>query len=232
MKYDSLSLDRLKEMLSYDPETGIFTWKKRPFVNSRKRAGDVAGVVKNRGYRYIGIDSRQYLASQLAFFFVHDRWAIGSVGVKNGDPADLSAKNLVEMAAPPGEHNTMTREGRTVYRRAAREAYPALMRDRQFKNLYGIGVDDYQRMLGDQHGVCAICEQPERAKSRWNANGEPRWLSVDHDHATGAVRSLLCNSCNHALGAMHDDPSLLRRAADYLDRHASKVVAIPKKDSA
>lgn len=235
MKYDSLSIERLKEMLAYDPQTGAFTWKMRPYPNSRKRAGDVAGLLKHTGsgsYRYVGLDNRQYLASQLAWFYVHGEWAKGQVGVKNGDPSDLRVDNLVEMKTVSGKFELGTREGRAKYNRAFRDENPGHVRGTQFKYLYGVSIDAYQEMLVAQHGVCAICEKPETAKSSWSKHGEARWLCVDHDHATGAIRGLLCNACNHALGHMHDDPSLLRRAADYLDRHAAKVVAIPKKDSA
>jgi hypothetical protein len=44
-------------------------------------------------------------------------------------------------------------------------------------------------------------------------------LHVDHDHETGAIRGLTCFRCNQALGAFGDDPTVLRRAAAYLDEH-------------
>jgi hypothetical protein len=64
-----------------------------------------------------------------------------------------------------------------------------------------------------QAGVCAICDLPERA----TRNGVPKRLAVDHDHATGAVRALLCSRCNLAIGYMEDCPARLRAAADYLE---------------
>jgi hypothetical protein len=64
-------------------------------------------------------------------------------------------------------------------------------------------------MLADQDGGCAICGDP---------SPEQGSLHVDHDHATGRVRGLLCVSCNNALGAFRESFETFRAAADYLDR--------------
>ena len=69
-------------------------------------------------------------------------------------------------------------------------------------------------MLVAQRGVCAICERPPT---------DGISLHVDHDHATGARRKLLCFRCNNSLGDLEDDPDLLRRAAAYLDAHDPEV---------
>ena len=61
-------------------------------------------------------------------------------------------------------------------------------------------------MLAGQDGLCAICR---------NAPAE----HVDHDHATGAVRALLCFNCNGGLGQFKDDPFLLHAAAFYVEHH-------------
>ncbi len=71
---------------------------------------------------------------------------------------------------------------------------------------YGLTPDDYEAMLERQGGVCGICGHVP--------NG--RRLCVDHDHATGKVRGLLCNGCNVALGAAKDEVSVLMRMIDYL----------------
>lgn len=42
---------------------------------------------------------------------------------------------------------------------------------------------------------------------------------IDHDHATGKFRGVLCRECNSALGQMHDDPALIRRLAEYVEAH-------------
>jgi hypothetical protein len=84
-------------------------------------------------------------------------------------------------------------------------------RRHKLKHLYGITVEEYEALLRSQAYVCALCEQGCRSGNR---------LSIDHCHATGRVRQLLCGTCNRGLGLLKDDPSLLRRAADYVERHA------------
>jgi hypothetical protein len=82
--------------------------------------------------------------------------------------------------------------------------------DWKLRTSYGLSVDDYENMTAAQGGVCAICGE---------SNPSGRRLAVDHNHATGAVRKLLCATCNTALGQMRDNPDLLRKAADYLEAH-------------
>ncbi len=78
---------------------------------------------------------------------------------------------------------------------------------------YGVSQDSYTSMLKAQDGVCAICKQPERAERF-------KFLAVDHDHRTNAVRGLLCHRCNAGLGNFYDSVALIREAGDYLERHA------------
>ena len=85
-----------------------------------------------------------------------------------------------------------------------------------FQKTYGIGLEEYEARLTQQNGVCAICKKPSATRHQ---SGQLRWLSVDHNHATGQVRGLLCNSCNHGLGAFKDEISLLEAAIEYLKKH-------------
>ena len=74
--------------------------------------------------------------------------------------------------------------------------------------MYGISVDDYNRMLEEQNHGCYIC-----GKSTAN-----RALDIDHDHKTGKVRGLLCSVHNRVLGLFDDDPELLLAAHIYLTK--------------
>jgi hypothetical protein len=62
--------DRLKYLLDYNPETGIFIWK----VSRRVRSGDVAGYTNDRGYVLVRVDGKLYKAHRLAWFYVHGVW--------------------------------------------------------------------------------------------------------------------------------------------------------------
>jgi hypothetical protein len=86
--------------------------------------------------------------------------------------------------------------------------------ERALRVLYGLTVEDYDRLLAEQGGVCAICRQPETRRKR-RSSTEVVPLAVDHDHDTGVVRGLLCHTCNVRLGHV-DDRAWLDRALAYL----------------
>jgi len=81
-------------------------------------------------------------------------------------------------------------------------------RNNRYRTQYGITLEEYEILLTQQDGKCAICRM---------AAGRKR-LSVDHDHKTGAIRGLLCFPCNSALGRFKDDPNLLDAAKRYLGK--------------
>ena len=83
------------------------------------------------------------------------------------------------------------------------------MRRAHLRAKYGMTPEDYNAMLLAQGGGCAICAAPE-------PDGQS--LHVDHDHATGAVRGLLCFNCNAGLGKFGERVELLDAAASYLRR--------------
>lgn len=86
------------------------------------------------------------------------------------------------------------------------------------KKCYGLTLAQYDAMLAEQGSVCAICNQPEFTPK---ANGKGiRPLGVDHDHATGAIRGLLCATCNNGLGCFKDDPKKLQAALSYLAKYS------------
>jgi len=91
-----------------------------------------------------------------------------------------------------------------------RDRYDATKRrDDKLRRQFGISADEFELMLARQGGGCAICQGPPLG--RWNR------FAVDHDHATGVVRGLLCVRCNRAIGLFRDDEAVLKRAVAYLN---------------
>ena len=77
-----------------------------------------------------------------------------------------------------------------------------------YKRMYGITIDDWNRMFQEQCGRCAICGKHQ--------SEEPMRLHVDHNHTTGKVRKLLCSNCNRMLGCAKEDIRILDAAIKYL----------------
>lgn len=88
-----LTAERLREILSYDPETGVFTWLVT--LSNRGLAGAVAKAVRG-GYRTVRINSILYLQHRLAWLYVHGRWPIEEIDHANGDKSDNRLCNLRE----------------------------------------------------------------------------------------------------------------------------------------
>lgn len=88
-----------------------------------------------------------------------------------------------------------------------REANPRQNKSNKLKSAFGIDINEYERILTEQSGCCAICQKEP-------SNG--KYLCVDHNHKTNVVRGLLCHWCNKALGFLADDPARLIKAALYL----------------
>lgn len=80
----------------------------------------------------------------------------------------------------------------------------------RLKTRYGITLAEYEARLIAQGGRCACCGA--------TSNPDGRKLFVDHDHATGVVRGLLCGGCNRGIGALGDTIEGVRRAVNYLER--------------
>ena len=74
-------------------------------------------------------------------------------------------------------------------------------------------VERWNTMYALQGGVCAI--------PSCGSHGVDRLLDVDHDHATGAVRGLLCRNCNTGIGALRESPQIFAEVLEYLKRASS-----------
>jgi len=104
-------------------------------------------------------------------------------------------------ASPPGPRCATHKRARRFNRRDYSHA-------KHIGETYGITTEEYWAIYEYQGGRCAICQR---------ATGARKKLSVDHSHATGMVRGLLCQPCNrNVLGHLRDDTAAFDRAIQYL----------------
>lgn len=80
--------------------------------------------------------------------------------------------------------------------------------------VYGITEEDYANLLDEQNGSCAICK-----------NSSSR-LVIDHDHESGKVRALLCDTCNRGIGLLKDNFEVVQKAADYLRKFSTTETTV------
>lgn len=96
----------------------------------------------------------------------------------------------------------------STHHRARRAKARDLSWEKRLMLIYGISAEEYWLLYGFQSGKCYICQRATGARKR---------LSVDHCHASGRIRGLLCGPCNRdVLGHLRDNPDALGRAIDYL----------------
>jgi len=119
-----------------------------------------------------------------------------------------------EVVARAKERNAQYRQRRAAYKKTeagmiAERRYwsgtrrPVAERNR-LKHRYGLTPEQVRDMEIAQHGLCAVCRQAFAS------------FHIDHDHATGAVRGLLCSPCNMAIGLFKDNKTSLANAIVYL----------------
>lgn len=102
-----LTQQRLKELLHYDPDTGVFTWKPgRRGVPS----GAVAGSKHSDGYIKIRVDGGDYFAHRLAWLFTAGEWPANQIDHINGQKSDNRINNLREASHSQNEHNKGVRK--------------------------------------------------------------------------------------------------------------------------
>ena len=107
-----------------------------------------------------------------------------------------------------------------VYTPGARGHYPvcklchvAITIRQGRKRRYGLDDMAYNELLDSQSSQCGICD----------SSGD---LVVDHNHDSGVVRGFLCHQCNSGIGMLKDDPELLRKAIQWLERDDDAASAL------
>lgn len=92
--HPELTAERLREILTYDPNTGEFRW--RISINSQAPEGAITGYVSRAGYSLIRISGRKYRAHRLAWLYVHGRWPKDQIDHINRIRNDNRITNLRE----------------------------------------------------------------------------------------------------------------------------------------
>jgi hypothetical protein len=107
-----LSQSRLRELLHYNPRTGVFTW--RVTHGYRAIRGQFAGSSDTRGYNRIQINGVKYRSSHLAFTLMTGRWPTKLIDHINRDTSDDRWRNLREATPIQNQANATIRKGKTV----------------------------------------------------------------------------------------------------------------------
>jgi hypothetical protein len=149
-----LTSSRLREVVAYDPETGIFRWK----VSNRGLVGEIAGSVNNKGYNRICVDGRRYVTGRLAWFYIHGEWPKARIDHRNRKRGDDGIGNLRE--ATPSQN--------------------CANRQRRHDNLTGLkGVhrvgDRFQARIGTSAKHLGLFETPEGAHACYLKAAQKRW---------------------------------------------------------
>jgi hypothetical protein len=103
-----------------------------------------------------------------------------------------------------GYQDSITTGAAARYKQGWCERNPEAIREKRLRDRYGLTVAEVEAAIEAQERRCKIC-------------GELTPLVVDHCHATGAFRGMLCQNCNAMLGMANDDPGRLIAAATYLE---------------
>ena len=118
MAEEILGLERLKELLDYNPESGAFTRRKR--TAQCHQVGDRADFIVSsgqlKGYRRVALLGKRYLAHRLAWFYVNGLWPAEQIDHRNGDKADNHIANLRSVT------NQVNAENLRVVRRSKRSS--------------------------------------------------------------------------------------------------------------
>jgi len=168
-----ITAEYVRRRLQYDPETGVFIWKPRPIDKSwsTRFSGEVAGTIKNNGYRQIRIDGVKYGAARLAWLYVYGEWPKNEIDHINRVRDDDRLINLREATRTENCNNKYNNNGlpRGVYRYTEGAKYQAQIPRGVpiFGNIY-LGQYGDSIVAGEvvQEGINIICDNEDEETIR------------------------------------------------------------------
>jgi hypothetical protein len=107
-----LTAARVRELLHYFPESGVFTWRQPPGNHLRLRQYTAGGITT--GYVVIKIDGRKYKAHRLAWLYTHGDWPSGDLDHINGCPLDNRLCNLRIATNAQNQANSRRDDGKAT----------------------------------------------------------------------------------------------------------------------
>jgi hypothetical protein len=138
-------------------------------------------------------------------------WAAANPGKVMAAKRAYREANREKIKAKSQAYRAANREKLNARSRAYTAAHPSRQLATQRAYKYGLSADAFEALRAAQQNKCAIC--------RMEFSSEPRQTHVDHDHATGKVRALLCEPCNHGLGNFKESETTLLAAVEYLQKY-------------
>jgi recombination endonuclease VII len=181
-----------------DKLDGVCPACKREYYHRLKSADPAAYNEKQKARRWLRPD-----------YFIRERARTAAYRAR----PEIIARVRERHAKYRAENKEKIRIQQAEYRRT----HPGLMLKLARQRKYGASPETMKSLERRQNGKCAGCYTPLSGLSE-------RKIHVDHCHATGKVRGLLCFSCNTGMGQLKDNSTTLRRLADYLDSHAIKII--------
>lgn len=111
MATDLITQDRLKSLLTYDPDTGEFCWRIRR--SNRAPKGSVAGCKDRHGYVVIRLNTILYKAHRLAWLYCYGAWPVKNLDHINQNPSDNRISNLREVDQHENNQNRRVQQNST-----------------------------------------------------------------------------------------------------------------------
>lgn len=169
-----LTLERLKQLLHFDAETGVFRWRS-VLPNMIRILDRPAGYVAGDGYLRIGVDGRYYKGANLAWFYVHGKWPESKLDHKNRNRADNRIDNLRPATNSQNHVNLLspkqTLRSRGVWLNKHQGNYgAAVWKDGERIYLGRFPTEQLAALAYDEaaikiHGEFAVLNYPERSKA-------------------------------------------------------------------